>query len=135
MCETSNRPAAVRTATCSCRTPSYCTGMSHPANGTMRAPARTWASCRGVRFRAAAVDKARKTLATLSGSTALERELTAAGISAARRRARLVHDLAPADPDHVPAGERELEVAAAILLELMRRVVGRAPVGLDDQAM
>ena len=32
--------ACVRTATCSWRTPSYCTGISQPANGTMRAPAR-----------------------------------------------------------------------------------------------
>src|SRR5436305_4522757 len=29
--------------------PSYCTGISQPANGTMRAPAATWRSCSGVR--------------------------------------------------------------------------------------
>ena len=34
-------------------TPSYCTGISHPANGTIRAPARTWRSYSGVRRRVA----------------------------------------------------------------------------------
>ena len=34
------RPQSVRTARCSGITPSYCTGISQPANGTMRAPAR-----------------------------------------------------------------------------------------------
>ena len=33
-------PAPVRTATCSARIPSYCTGISQPAKGTSRAPAR-----------------------------------------------------------------------------------------------
>ena len=42
MCETSNTPASVRTARCSGITPSYCTGISQPANGTMRAPSATW---------------------------------------------------------------------------------------------
>ena len=47
---TSKRPARVRTATCSSMTPVYCTGMCHPANSTMRAPAATWAACSGVRL-------------------------------------------------------------------------------------
>src|SRR5688572_1645276 len=38
MCETSNSPAAVRTAMCSAVMPEYSTGMSQPPNGTMRAP-------------------------------------------------------------------------------------------------
>ena len=54
MCETSNIPAPVRTATCSGRIPSYCTGISQPANGTSLAPARSWRSKRGVRRRVAA---------------------------------------------------------------------------------
>ena len=54
MCETSNTPAPVRTATCSWRTPSYCTGISHPAKGTRRAPAASWRSNRGVRRRVSA---------------------------------------------------------------------------------
>ena len=41
MCETSKTPASVRTALCSASTPSYCTGISQPANGTMRPPAST----------------------------------------------------------------------------------------------
>src|SRR5690242_1791994 len=48
MCETSNRPAAVRTAWCSSTMPVYCTGMSHPVNGTIRAPAFTCRSWRDV---------------------------------------------------------------------------------------
>ena len=36
---TSNTPTFVRTATCSSRMPAYCTGISHPANGTSLAPA------------------------------------------------------------------------------------------------
>ena len=47
---TSNTPTFVRTATCSARIPAYCTGISHPANGTSRAPAAAWRSCSGVRF-------------------------------------------------------------------------------------
>ncbi len=43
MWDTSNRPARVRTARCSSMMPVYCTGISHPLNGTMRAPAATWA--------------------------------------------------------------------------------------------
>src|SRR3954454_20702362 len=54
MCETSNTPAPVRTATCSWRMPSYCTGISHPANGTRRAPAARWRSWSGVRRRVSA---------------------------------------------------------------------------------
>ncbi len=45
---------ATRTVRCSARMPSYCTGISQPANGTRRAPAATWRSCRGVRWRASA---------------------------------------------------------------------------------
>ena len=44
MCETSNTPAAPRTATCSSRMPAYCTGISQPAKGTSRAPAASWRS-------------------------------------------------------------------------------------------
>src|SRR5688500_10504469 len=49
MCETSKTPAPVRTATCSWRMPSYCTGISQPANGTSLAPAASWRSYSGVR--------------------------------------------------------------------------------------
>src|SRR6478672_11931335 len=49
MCETSKTPASVRTALCSWITPSYWTGISQPANGTIRAPRATWRSCSGVR--------------------------------------------------------------------------------------
>src|SRR5918996_2948916 len=56
MCETSNIPALVRTATCSCRIPSYWTGISQPAKGTSRAPAASCRSNRGVRRRVSAVD-------------------------------------------------------------------------------
>src|SRR5215468_10739210 len=38
MCETSNTPAAFRTASCSATTPVYWTGMSQPAKSTIRAP-------------------------------------------------------------------------------------------------
>ncbi len=48
MWETSKSPAALRTARCSSMTPEYWTGMRHPANSTSLAPARTWASWRGV---------------------------------------------------------------------------------------
>ena len=41
MCETSKTPQSLRTARCSGMTPSYWTGISQPANGTMRAPAAT----------------------------------------------------------------------------------------------
>ena len=44
MWETSNMPARSRTARCSAPTPSYWTGISHPANGTSRAPAATCSS-------------------------------------------------------------------------------------------
>ena len=40
MCETSKTPQSERTARCSGMTPSYCTGISQPANGTIRAPDR-----------------------------------------------------------------------------------------------
>src|SRR5438105_15066285 len=49
MCETSKTPESVRTAMCSGITPSYCTGISHPANGTIRAPSARWRSKSGVR--------------------------------------------------------------------------------------
>ena len=51
MCETSKTPQSVRTARCSGMTPSYCTGISQPANGTIRAPAATWRSWSGVSAR------------------------------------------------------------------------------------
>ena len=54
MCDTSNTPAFVRTATCSWRMPSYCTGISQPAKGTSLAPAASWRSNRGVRRRVSA---------------------------------------------------------------------------------
>ena len=41
MCETSKIPAWERTARCSGMTPWYCTGISQPAKGTIRAPAAT----------------------------------------------------------------------------------------------
>src|SRR5690348_1124558 len=51
---TSNTPTSCRTARCSASTPWYCTGISKPANGTMRPPRATCRSCRGVRRSAAA---------------------------------------------------------------------------------
>ena len=54
MCETSKTPALSRTATCSSRMPAYWTGISQPANGTSRAPAATWRSYSGVRFKVSA---------------------------------------------------------------------------------
>ena len=59
MCETSKAPQSSRTAMCSGMTPSYCTGISQPANGTMRAPSSTWCSYSGVRRRPAWVGTAR----------------------------------------------------------------------------
>ena len=38
MCEQSNPPTAERTVSCSALTPWYCTGISHPAKGTILAP-------------------------------------------------------------------------------------------------
>src|ERR1700679_3229335 len=38
MCERSKKPARLRTASCSAKMPAYCTGISKPPNGTMRAP-------------------------------------------------------------------------------------------------
>src|SRR5205823_182221 len=49
MWETSKAPQSLRTARCSGMTPSYCTGISQPANGTIRAPSATCCSWRGVR--------------------------------------------------------------------------------------
>ncbi len=54
MCETSKIPQALRTARCSWRTPSYCTGISQPAKSTSFAPAWTWRSNSGVRRRSEA---------------------------------------------------------------------------------
>ena len=51
MWETSNRPAAVRTAWCSSTMPAYCTGISQPPNSTIRAPAARCTSYRLVRLR------------------------------------------------------------------------------------
>src|SRR5215212_2038094 len=48
MWETSNSPAAVRTAMCSAVMPEYSTGISQPPNGTIRAPRATCDACRGV---------------------------------------------------------------------------------------
>src|SRR3990170_3038973 len=48
MWETSNIPAAVRTALCSSMMPVYWTGISQPAKGTMRAPRRTCSAWRQV---------------------------------------------------------------------------------------
>ena len=44
MWETSKTPAPRRTARCSGMMPSYCSGISQPAKGTIRAPAATWRS-------------------------------------------------------------------------------------------
>src|SRR5436190_734836 len=60
MCEMSNTPACSRTALCSSTIPAYCTGISHPAKGTMRALRATCFSCRGLRFRDSASDTARQ---------------------------------------------------------------------------
>ena len=49
MWETSKAPQSSRTARCSAITPSYWTGSSQPANGTMRPPSATWAAWSGVR--------------------------------------------------------------------------------------
>src|SRR5216683_5511489 len=49
MCDTSNRPAAFRTAKCSSRMDVYCCGMSHPPKSTMRPPSATCRSYSGVR--------------------------------------------------------------------------------------
>src|SRR2546421_1440740 len=46
---TSKMPARWRTAACSSRIPWYWTGISNPANSTIRAEAARWAECRGVR--------------------------------------------------------------------------------------
>src|SRR5829696_868647 len=54
MCDTSKRPASVRTARCSGSTPAYCTGSSQPANGTIRPPSATCRACNGVRWSVAA---------------------------------------------------------------------------------
>jgi hypothetical protein len=44
-------------------------------------------------------------------------------------------ELAPGDPDHVPAGRREDAVANAILLEGVKRVVHPPPIELDYQPL
>src|SRR5258706_10557174 len=48
MCETSNRPAARRTARCSAMRPEYSTGMSQPPKGTILAPLSRWTAWSGV---------------------------------------------------------------------------------------
>ena len=68
MCETSKTPRSRRTARCSGITPSYWTGMSQPANGTIRAPRATWRSCSGVLRRASSLTSA--TLDDAGGGTA-----------------------------------------------------------------
>src|SRR5438034_132473 len=50
MCETSNRPATLRTAKCSSRIEVYCCGISQPPKSTIRPPRATCLSYRGVRF-------------------------------------------------------------------------------------
>ena len=52
MCDRSNRPTALRTVRCSSMIEAYWTGISQPANGTIRAPSATCAACSGVRSRA-----------------------------------------------------------------------------------
>src|SRR5919108_1735441 len=47
---TSKQPTAARTVRCSSMMPRYCTGISQPPKGTMRAPALTCAENSGVRF-------------------------------------------------------------------------------------
>jgi hypothetical protein len=47
----------------------------------------------------------------------------------------LARELAPGDADDAPAGEHELLVAAAIMLEGPAGAVGGAAVGLDDQPL
>src|SRR4029079_15853885 len=59
-CEMSKMPTRSRTTLCSSTIPAYCTGISHPAKGTMRAPKVTCFSCRGLRFRGATSDTARQ---------------------------------------------------------------------------
>src|SRR5207302_1939778 len=49
MCETSNRPATLRTAKCSSRIEVYCCGISQQPKSTIRPPRATCLSCRGVR--------------------------------------------------------------------------------------
>ena len=68
---TSKIPARSRTAVCSCRIPSYWTGISQPANGTSRAPAATCRACSGVRLSVSvpAAISANGTLATELRST------------------------------------------------------------------
>ncbi len=50
MCDTSKRPARVRTARCSSARPEYSTGMSHPPNDTIFPPRARCLSHRGVRL-------------------------------------------------------------------------------------
>ncbi len=70
MCETSNTPACARTARCSGMMPSYCTGISQPAKGTIRAPAARWRSWSGVRRRASALASGSASLLRTVGSGA-----------------------------------------------------------------
>ena len=88
MCETSNTPAPVRTATCSWRMPSYWTGISQPANGTSLAPARSWRSNSGVRRRVSAA----------GGNRPQVTPCEASGRPALRRAPALVHGHGEAQP-------------------------------------
>jgi hypothetical protein len=47
----------------------------------------------------------------------------------------LIDDLPPSDPHDVPAGQLEIEVAAAVALEGEGVTVGRATVGLDHEPL
>ena len=49
--------------------------------------------------------------------------------------AGVVHDLAPCEPDHAPAQQRELLVTAAVGFERLARRVRVAAVDLGDQAL
>src|SRR4051812_30729954 len=75
MCETSKTPARLRTATCSWRIPSYCTGISQPANGTSRAPARSWRSNSGVRRSVSAAGTGRPQVTPWRSGHELQRKL------------------------------------------------------------
>jgi len=48
---TSNNPAALRVARCSCRTEEYHSGISQPAKPLIFAPRARWFSYKGVRFK------------------------------------------------------------------------------------
>src|SRR5712691_9586099 len=60
---------------------------------------------------------------------------TEAGMKRGGYPIRLLEELSPADPDHVPAGELEIEVAAVVALEGNSRVVGAPAVRLHYDAL